>query len=102
MSDYIDRQAAIKAVYSIHPIDTELEGVLLSRLDVRYVLEALPSADVEPVVRCKDCIFGHKCFDVIHGITDSWVECRNPDGLHRDVSCDGYCSAGEYNRENGR
>lgn len=49
MSDYIDRQAAIKAVYSIHPIDTEFEGVMLDRIDVRYVLESLPSADVAPV-----------------------------------------------------
>lgn len=49
MSDYIDRQVAIKDVYAIHTVDTEYEAALIDRLDVRYVLEALPSADVEPV-----------------------------------------------------
>ena len=47
----------------------------------------------ETLVRCKDCIFGRVYFDVRNGDTDSWVECQNPDGLNRDVSCDGYCSA---------
>lgn len=49
MSDYIDRQAAIKDVYAIHTVDTEYDAALIDRLDVRYVLEDLPSADVEPV-----------------------------------------------------
>ena len=56
-------------------------------------LDAQPTIDAVPVTRCKDCIFGYKYFDVINGITDSWVECRNPDGLNRDVSCDDYCPA---------
>lgn len=51
MDDYIDRQAAIKDVYAIHTVDTEYDAALLDRLDVRYVLEALPSADVAPVRR---------------------------------------------------
>lgn len=49
MSDYIDRQVAIKDVYAIHTFDTEYDAALIDRLDVRYVLEDLPSADVEPV-----------------------------------------------------
>ena len=60
-------------------------------------------SEVGELVRCKDCIFGYKYFDIINGITDSWIECRNPDGLNRDVSCDGYCSAGiKYEGEIGR
>lgn len=31
--------------------------------------------------------------DVQNGVTDSWIECRNPEGLNRDVSVDGYCAA---------
>ena len=45
------------------------------------------------VVRCEDCIYGHRFFDVQNEGTDSWIECRNPDGLHRDVSDSDYCSA---------
>ena len=52
-----------------------------------------PSTQPE-IVLCKDCVFGHLYFDVRNGIDiDSWVECINPDGLYRDVSCEGYCSA---------
>ncbi len=51
------------------------------------------------VVRCKDCVFGHRFFDVINGVTDSWVECRNPDGLNRDTSEDSFCSYGERKDE---
>lgn len=49
MDDCIYRQTAIKAVYSICPTDTEFDGVLLDRVDVRYVLEHLSPADVESV-----------------------------------------------------
>ena len=52
-----------------------------------------PTIDAVQVVRCEDCLFGHLCFDVQNGVTDSWVDCRNPEGLYRDVSLDGYCSA---------
>lgn len=47
------------------------------------------------IVRCKDCRYGYQFYDVQKGITDSWVECRNPNGLNRDVSEDGYCYCGE-------
>ena len=57
-------------------------------------LESLPPADVVEATLCKDCVFGRRYFDVQNGETDSWVECTNPDGLNRDVSDEGYCSAG--------
>lgn len=47
------------------------------------------------IVRCKDCRYGYHFYDVQNGITDSWVECRNPNGLNRDVQEDGYCYCGE-------
>ena len=55
---------------------------------------AISALEQPEIVLCKDCVFGHLCFDVHNGIdADSWVECTNPDGLYRDVSCEGYCSA---------
>lgn len=62
MTDYIDRQAAIDAM------NTRLEAVKLKwrgkvkkgeiamYLDMRGVIETLPSAEVEPVVHYIDCI----------------------------------------------
>lgn len=52
------------------------------------------AADVVEVVRCENCHYGFRYFDVQNGDMDSWVDCTNPDGLNRDVSNDGYCSAG--------
>lgn len=45
MSDNISRQAALDAVYKIAPVDTEYDCTLLDRIDVRYVLTELPSAE---------------------------------------------------------
>lgn len=50
---------------------------------------------VGEVVRCKDCKYGYQFYDVQKGITDSWVECRNPNGLNHDAPEDGYCYCGE-------
>lgn len=47
MTDLISRQAAIDAINHICPVDTEYDCTLLDRVDVRYVLSDLPSA--EPV-----------------------------------------------------
>lgn len=54
MSDLINRQDAIDAINKIAPVDTEYDCKLLDRIDVRYVLIELPSAQPE-IVRCKDC-----------------------------------------------
>ena len=76
----------------------EIEGDVVKNticetvVDLMMDLGKLPSAQAE-IIRCKDCLFGYRYFDVQNGVTDSWVECRNPDGLNRDVSDDGYCSA---------
>lgn len=62
-------------------------------------IDGRPPVDAVPVVRCKDCRYGHRFFDVINGTTDSWIECRNPDGLNRDTSEDSFCSYGERKKE---
>ena len=51
MDDLISRQAAIDATW-FEPSYTDPLNVLT---EVRDRLEQLPSADVAPVVRCKDC-----------------------------------------------
>lgn len=49
MNDYIDRQAAIDAIYALSNYTI---AWLESAVDE---IKALPSADAVPVVRCKDC-----------------------------------------------
>ena len=44
MNDLISRQAAIDGINNICPVDTEYDCALLDRVDVRYVLSDLPSA----------------------------------------------------------
>ena len=91
--DLISRQAAIAILDRWLSVKGYSEGEINVMRCMRYELEDMPSADAVEVVRCKDCLFGHRYFDVQNGETDSWVECRNPDGLNRDVSEDGYCCA---------
>lgn len=84
MSDYIDRNEAIEAV------DGNLGDWNAENWAVSIIMR-LPSADVEPVVRCKAC--KHRCGDY----------CHNDDGFahfdHFVVQDDDYCSRGE--REDG-
>lgn len=56
-------------------------------------IDKLPIVDAVEVVRCKNCIYGYFYVDIQNGIIDSQIECRNPEGLNRDVSVDGYCYA---------
>ena len=84
-------------------VDKERYDRLLENATI--IAEALnkyQTADMVEVVRCKDCHYGLRCFDVRNGDTDSWVECTNPDGLYRDVSYDGYCSASIRRKEDER
>lgn len=47
MGDLISRQAALDAINHICPVDTEYDCTLLDRVDVRFVLSELPSAQPE-------------------------------------------------------
>lgn len=51
MSELIDRQEAINAINHICPVDTDYDSTLLDRVDVRYALSDLPSA--EPISQIK-------------------------------------------------
>lgn len=98
MDDYKDKQAVIDAVRALPtwygdagclPFgdpQPPMEALLYPE-DVVYAIENVPSADVEPIVRCKDC--KHRCGDY----------CHNDDGFahfdHFFVHLDDYCSRGE-------
>lgn len=96
--DYISRQKTLDEAQRIRrnlqmldntqAADKMLYGVW--RLEIE--IEKLPAEPVQEVVHCQDCVFGYQYFDVQNDITDNCVECRNPDGLHRDVSMDEFCS----------
>ena len=98
MADLIDRQAAIDRFQNLSYDDWN-QGVSTTWANAfaecAEMIRELPSADAVEIVWCKDCRYGRRFFDVINGITDSWIECRNPDGLNRDTSEDSFCSCGE-------
>ena len=60
MSDYINRQAAIRAL-DVVPYDEDMwsdeysNGYYFRAKKDKAAIESVPSADVEPVVRCRDC-----------------------------------------------
>ena len=91
MDDLISRQAALALAKDIS-VPTKDGSIYRHRCIDPDAIRELPSAWKE-IIRCEDCIYGYLCIDVRNGITDSWIECRNPEGLNRDVSVDGYCSA---------
>lgn len=95
MSDLISRQAAIDALGERPTVWTSCDEYALggrNQYDCdRLAIETAPPA----VVRCEDCRYGYQFYDVQNGVKDSWIECRNPDGLNRDVPEDGYCYCGE-------
>lgn len=53
MPEYIEREAAIEAVY-LTILHDGIRGALKSNID------DVPAADVAPVVRCKDCVYWQK------------------------------------------
>lgn len=95
--DYISRQLAL-AAFGLSEKSRKYGGDH-SGYDTRMLyeiqdtLEDIPAADVREVVLCKDCLFGHLYIDAINGESGGCVECRNPNGLYRDVSPEWYCSA---------
>lgn len=83
MDDRINRQKAIEVCDWYEHEFVECDYAIRLIADD---LKNLPSADVEPVVRCKDC--KHRCGDY----------CHNDDGFahfdHFFVHLDDYCSRG--------
>lgn len=52
MKEYIEREAAIKAILGLIIVDSVVAQYANAAC---FNLQGLPTADVAPVVRCKDC-----------------------------------------------
>lgn len=54
MAEYIEREAAIKAIYDSEPFGVH-KYFWWRAMDIEEALRAIPAVDVAPVVHCKDC-----------------------------------------------
>lgn len=86
MSDYIKREDAIQAIVG-HLVPKQYDGNLVNAgFEVAHeIVDALPSADVVEVVRCKDC----KWWD------SEEHNCVIRDSYGWDYKPTDYCSYGE-------
>lgn len=82
MAEYIERSAAIKAA----------KHAWAKGLEPSQYIEALPAADVAPVVRCKDCKHKGWVQEPCHGKSVDY--CRVWDCTLRDLEST-FCSYGE-------
>lgn len=84
MAEYIEREAIKYEQWAVGPLNAPLMVVRKKTID------AIPSADVVEVVRCKDC--KHRTF------SDAYGECMK--GLIV-VRPDDFCSRGERREDDG-
>ena len=98
MADYIDREALKEA---FEQIDVDVpEGWKggrfckgFGRKVVNEVIDSIPSFNVEPVVRCKDCEYSNKA---LYG----WLWCTAGPCGGKAVLEDFYCKCGERRTDN--
>ena len=91
MAEYIEREKAIAICQSYyeHCLETHDYCGDSVAYDIRTNIQGLPTADVVPVVRCKDCVY----WDGL-GYSGRCEGYHN--GLMRDyTNYDDYCSYGE-------
>ena len=90
MAEYIDREAAVKAFnnFDAGRADSPPFTLLTPEEFAEYLYE-LPTADVAPVVRCKDCKYG----DYDSKPDGAMVCLRTKDGFWRKET--DFCSYGE-------
>lgn len=55
MAEYIERDKVLEAILNLPPKMDEQGYGWLGRMGVWQMLSDFPSADVQPVVHCKDC-----------------------------------------------
>ena len=65
---------------------------MLSKEDVLEIMDDQPTVDAVPIIRCKDCTFGHY-IDYGH------MHCLHPCGLTTNMS-DDFCSYAERKEKN--
>lgn len=78
MAEYIDREAAIKAV-------NWQSAITMTRAAMTYAIKSIPAADVVEVVRCKDCKHRWK--------GDCGLWCMIHDDMYAEE--DYFCASGE-------
>ena len=85
MSRYIDQDKVIDAV-----LELDTTHRVSWRDAVVDMIDAMPSADVQPVVLCKDCKYAHITYRGEVKYCDIWF----PDESHY-MDTDNYCSFAE-------
>lgn len=81
MAEYIKREVATDAVTEVY---YNTPNVNLSGAKFAAAINAIPTADVVPVVRCKDCKYNRGS-----------KKCLNPDSFFAVPKDDDFCSYGE-------
>lgn len=89
MAEYIEREKAIAICqnYYEHCLETHDYCGDSVAYDIRSNIQGLPTADVVPVVRCKDCENYN-----IFGCADGFGWCES---FHNGVTDEHYCSHGK-------
>ncbi len=87
MSDYINREAAKESFLNMDAGSRAPCSTLLTPEEFAEYLDEIPAADVEPVVRCRDCKYSYEDISgrcCSHGPCVGWV-----------VLDDSFCGQGE-------
>ena len=86
MKEYIER-AALKrelAPYEENDFSQQMDVILA-------IVDAQPTADVVPVVRCREC----QWYNAGANDSESWSDCTLRYGKHFNVGPDDFCSYGQ-------
>ena len=99
MTDYIKREDAVRRIAVLIAAEAESDGYEDQPMEnyIEYASEDLadiPSADVVPVVRCKDCKFAHMTYGGECKYCDAW---ESEESLYLDG--DFFCAFGERKDE---
>ena len=89
MSDYIEREAVKEAIGFVH-LHFVACGENKSLLDV---INEIPAADVEPLVRCMDCKYHYWEQEPCHGKTVHYCELPHMRGI--EIFKEFFCYYGE-------
>lgn len=95
MTEYIEREAAIKAIYDSEPFGVH-KYFWWRAMDIEEALRAIPAVDVAPVVRCKDCAYTREKdeYESVY-LCDECVICTHSEGGWRPVWPTHFCGYGE-------
>ena len=93
MAEYIEREAAVKVAEKYGLANGSALGRHTGLADcIASEIADIPTADVAPVIHCKDCTFGHY-IDYGH------MHCLHPCGLTTNMIND-FCSYAERKEPN--